>query len=141
MRWDQKNWKALIEDWSIVNWLVSVPSPEEQAHSLPLTSQQLAKLEELWKTNPAAKLEDLERPGIDDEPLPVLLRYESPAEYQSIFGPLIRLESEDDRRLKEALVRLLFSLSFAFRSSTIAGCWLLISGTPFASDRRNPAFQ
>ena len=33
-------------------------------------------MEELWKTNPDASLEDLEKPGVDDEPQPVVLKYE-----------------------------------------------------------------
>lgn len=33
-------------------------------------------MEELWKTNPDASLEDLEKPGVDDEPQPVALKYE-----------------------------------------------------------------
>lgn len=33
-------------------------------------------MEELWKTNPDACLEDLEKPGVDDEPQPVALKYE-----------------------------------------------------------------
>jgi regulator of nonsense transcripts 1 len=33
-------------------------------------------VEELWKTNPDASLEDLEKPGVDDEPQPVVLKYE-----------------------------------------------------------------
>ena len=33
-------------------------------------------MEELWKTNPDASFEDLEKPGVDDEPQPVALKYE-----------------------------------------------------------------
>jgi alkyl hydroperoxide reductase subunit AhpC len=33
------------------------------------------KLEELWKETPEAKFEDLERPGVDEEPTQVLLRF------------------------------------------------------------------
>jgi regulator of nonsense transcripts 1 len=33
-------------------------------------------VEELWKTNPDAALEDLEKPGVDDEPQPVVFKYE-----------------------------------------------------------------
>jgi len=39
-----------------------------------ISAQQINKLEELWKDNPEAKLEDLDKPGIDDEPQQVLLR-------------------------------------------------------------------
>lgn len=43
--------------------------------SRQITAQQINKLEELWKDNPDATLEDLEKPGVDEEPQQVLLRY------------------------------------------------------------------
>jgi hypothetical protein len=42
--------------------------------SRQITAQQINKLEELWKDNPDATLEDLEKPGVDEEPQQVLLR-------------------------------------------------------------------
>lgn len=41
-----------------------------------ISAQQINKVEELWKTNPDASLEDLEKPGVDDEPQPIALKYE-----------------------------------------------------------------
>lgn len=41
-----------------------------------ISAQQINKVEELWKTNPDASLEDLEKPGVDDEPQPIVLKYE-----------------------------------------------------------------
>lgn len=41
-----------------------------------ISAQQINKVEELWKTNPDASLEDLEKPGVDDEPQSVGLKYE-----------------------------------------------------------------
>ncbi|WOL17594.1 Regulator of nonsense transcripts [Canna indica] len=41
------------------------------------------QLEELWKTNPNASLEDLEKPRVDDEPQPILLKYEDA--YEELF--------------------------------------------------------
>ena len=41
-----------------------------------ISAQQINKVEELWKSNPDATLEDLEKPGVDDEPQPVALKYE-----------------------------------------------------------------
>jgi hypothetical protein len=35
--------------------------------SRQITAQQINKLEELWKDNPDATLEDLEKPGVDGE--------------------------------------------------------------------------
>ena len=50
---------------------------QEKLRARHLTGAQLTRLEELWKTNPAAKVEDLDaQPGVDEEPNPVALRYE-----------------------------------------------------------------
>lgn len=58
----------------------------------------------LYKDNPGATLEDLEKPGVDEEPQHVLLRYEDAYQYQNIFGPLVKLEADYDKKLKESQV-------------------------------------
>lgn len=40
-----------------------------------VTPQQIGRLEELWRDNVDATFQDLERPGVDEEPHQVLLRY------------------------------------------------------------------
>lgn len=55
---------------------MQVPSEQEQLRARQISAQQINKVEELWKTNPEASLEDLEKPGVDDEPQPVALKYE-----------------------------------------------------------------
>lgn len=57
-----------------------------------------------WQENPSATLEDLEKPGVDEEPQHVLLRYEDAYQYQNIFGPLVKLEADYDKKLKESQV-------------------------------------
>lgn len=39
---------------------------------------------------------------MDDEPQPILLRYEDAYQYQNIFGPLVKIEADYDKRLKES---------------------------------------
>ena len=39
---------------------------------------------------------------MDDEPQPVLLRYEDAYQYQNIIGPLVKIEADYDKRLKES---------------------------------------
>lgn len=102
LNWDPSEWKPLIEDRCFLSWLVKVPSEQEQFRARQVTAQQINKLEELWKETPEAKFEDLERPGIDEEPNQVLLRYEDAYQYQNIFGPLVKMEADDDRKLKES---------------------------------------
>ena len=81
---------------------MKIPSDADQLRARQLTAQQLNSLEELWKENPEASLEDLERPGLDEELQRVLLRYVDGYQYRNIFGPLVKLEADYDRRVKEA---------------------------------------
>ncbi|XP_050403734.1 regulator of nonsense transcripts 1 [Patella vulgata] len=102
MNWDPTQWLPLIQDRQFLSWLVKVPTDQDQLRARQITAQQINKLEELWKENPEAKLEDLEKPGIDEEPQQVLLRYDDAYQYQNIFGPLVKLEADYDRKLKES---------------------------------------
>jgi regulator of nonsense transcripts 1 len=103
MSWDISRWQPLIEDRSFLPWLVSVPTDAEQLRARHLTPPQIAKLEELWKEDANATVQDLEKAtGIDDDPQPVLLKYDDPFHYQNIFGPLVKMESDYDKKLKEA---------------------------------------
>ena len=47
-------------------------------------------------------LKDLEKPGVDEDPQQVLLRYQDGYQYQNIFGPLVKLEADYDKKLKES---------------------------------------
>ena len=71
---DPSQWQPLIQDRQFLAWLVKVPSDNEQMRGRQISAQQINKLEELWKENPDATLEDLEKPGVDEEPQQVLLR-------------------------------------------------------------------
>ncbi len=68
------NWQPLIQDRMFLSWLVKVPSEKEQARARQITAPQINKLEELWKDDPNATLEDLQRPGVDEEPTVVALK-------------------------------------------------------------------
>jgi len=100
--WDVAQWTPLIKERSFLDWLVTKPSDDHVARARQITSQQINKLEELWKQNPNALLMDLEKPGADDEPLPVQFQYDDAQHYQSILGPLIRLEADYDKKMKES---------------------------------------
>ncbi|KAG5455660.1 MAG: RNA helicase-domain-containing protein, partial [Olpidium bornovanus] len=102
LNWDTSQWLPLISDRSFLPWLVKVPTATENQRARQISSHQINKLEELWKENSEASLDDLERPGVDDAPQPVLLRYEDAYQYQNIFGPLVKLEADYDRKLKES---------------------------------------
>ena len=106
MNWDTSKWQPLIEDRSFLPWLVSLPTDQEQMRARHLSPQVIARLEEMWKDNASATLRDLEAGlnagTLDDEPNPVLLRYDDAYQYQNVFGPLVKIEADYDRKLKEA---------------------------------------
>jgi len=102
MNWDPEEWKPLISDRSFLSWLVKVPSEADQLRARQITAQQINKLEELFKENVDATFQDLEKPGVDEEPQQVLLRYEDGYQYQNIFGPLVKMEADYDKKLKES---------------------------------------
>ncbi len=103
MNWDVSRWQPLIEDRSFLSWLVSSPTDQEQLRARHLSPQMIAKLEEMWKDNATATIADLEKgAGVDDEPAPVLLNYDDAYQYQNVFGPLVKIEADYDRKLKES---------------------------------------
>lgn len=101
MNWDLDQWQPLIDDRSFLPWLVKFPADKDIQRSRQVTTDQVNKLEELWKQDPNAGLEDLMKPGSSDEPQPALLRYDDGYHFQNVLGPLIRLEAENDKRMKE----------------------------------------
>lgn len=67
--WDLAQWMPLIQDKAFLPWLVKVPSDQESMRARQITSAQISKLENLWRSSETATLEDLEKPGVDDEPV------------------------------------------------------------------------
>lgn len=103
MNWDISRWQPLIEDRCFLPWLVQQPTDQEQMRARHLSPQMIVKLEEIWKENANATVADLEQgAGVDDEPAPVLLRYDDAYQYQNVFGPLVKIEADYDRKLKES---------------------------------------
>ena len=102
MNWEPEQWKPLIADRTFLPWLVKIPAEEEQLRARQVTAQQINRLEEMWKENVDASFQDLEKPGVDEEPQQVLLKYEDGYQYQNIFGPLVKMEADYDRKLKES---------------------------------------
>jgi len=102
MNWEGDAWRPLITDRQLLTWLVKVPSDAEQLRARQITAAQINKLEDLWKENIDAEFQDLEKPGVDEDPAQVLLRYQDGYQYQNIFGPLVKLEADYDKKLKES---------------------------------------
>jgi len=102
MNWEQEAWRPLISDRQLLSWLVKIPGDAEQLRARQITAPQINKLEDLWKENIDAGFQDLEKPGVDEDPAQVLLRYQDGYQYQNIFGPLVKLEADYDKKLKES---------------------------------------
>ncbi|KAM7537063.1 hypothetical protein Aperf_G00000067545 [Anoplocephala perfoliata] len=103
MNWDPTSWQPLIQDRQFVPWIVKVPSEQEQARARQLSAEQINRLEEMWRDNPEADVADIEKPGVEQEADPVLLQYRDAQHYIGIFIPLIELEEQYDRRMKESI--------------------------------------
>ncbi|CAM9226301.1 unnamed protein product [Chrysoparadoxa australica] len=105
MGWDLREWLPLIQDRRFLPWLVKIPSEQQQLRARQINATQIAKLEDLWKDNPEATLEDLDAPGVDDAAQPVLLKYEDGYHYQNIMAPLVKIEADYDKKMKENLTQ------------------------------------
>lgn len=100
------NWNPLITDGHILSWLVMVPTDKKQIRARQISVQQIDKLEELWKVDPNATLDDLQKPGIDEESaheVPHLppCRYTNANHYQNVFAPLMVLEANYNEKQKK----------------------------------------
>lgn len=83
--WSADEWKPLIHERQILSWLIKHPTQQGQLRARQITAAIINRLEELWKENPEATIEDLERPGIRaSEPEHVLLRYEDASVYKLV---------------------------------------------------------
>jgi regulator of nonsense transcripts 1 len=101
MGWDLTQWMPLIEDKALLSWLVKAPTEKEQLRAKQISTSQINKLEEVWRDHPEATVLDLDRPGADDEAQPTVLRYEDGYHFQNVLAPLVKMEAEYDRKMKE----------------------------------------
>lgn len=101
-RWDTNEWTSLIDQRQLLSWVATIPSEEETMNARAITTSQISKLESKWKLNKDATIHDVERPEEENEIIPILMRYNDAYEYQRSFGPLVKLESDYDKQLKES---------------------------------------
>eukprot|EP00924_Labyrinthula_sp_SR-Ha-C_P009156 snap_masked-scaffold_2-processed-gene-14.29-mRNA-1 protein AED:0.20 eAED:0.22 QI:0/0/0/1/1/1/3/0/1016 len=107
--WSLESWMPVIQDRRIISWLVSsnnenvdIVTPFSQL-GVKITTTQLNKLEDLWKTQPNATLLDLRAKNLEEDLVPVQLKYEDGFHYQRVFEPLVRSEADYDKEMKESL--------------------------------------
>lgn len=101
MNWDLDAWQPLIVDGQFLPWLVRVPSEKEMARSRQISISEAYKLEELWKSNSTATLEDISKPSTVEDLPRAQVRYEDGYHFQRVFSALVKAESENNRRMKE----------------------------------------
>ena len=100
---DVAQWQPLIQDKMFLPWLVTVPSEEEVRRARFISTEQVNKLEELWRTKADATVEDLAaREGEEEQLATVALRYDHAVTYRSVFSPLLEEEAAHDRQMKES---------------------------------------
>ncbi|KAJ2597235.1 ATP-dependent RNA helicase, partial [Coemansia sp. RSA 1804] len=100
--WDTIQWQPLIHERQLISWLVRVPSAKTLRDSKKMTSQQIGTIEDMWAQSNSAARSEAGKAEAEEEVDKVLLCYEDAYQYQSIFGPLVKVEADYDRRVKEA---------------------------------------
>ena len=98
---DMAQWQSLIVDRAFIDWLVKEPGPEQLRTARRLTTDEAAQLEDMWRKGSVnATVEDLLAADVapEEDPLPVALRYEDAASYESLFSALVKMEADYDRR-------------------------------------------
>lgn len=101
--WDTDKWQPLIENKQFIPWLCELPSAEQIVKSNMITLSQISKLEAKWRLNQQATIMDiLDFEEVEDEVIPILMRYHDAFQYQRSFAPLVKLEADSDKSLKES---------------------------------------
>ncbi|CCE62545.1 hypothetical protein TPHA_0C03950 [Tetrapisispora phaffii CBS 4417] len=102
VNWDTDQWQPIIENRQFLSWVAEEPTEEEKLTSRLITPSQISKLEAKWRSNKDATINDIDIPESQEEIVSVLLRYQDAYEYQRSYGPLIKLEADYDKQLKES---------------------------------------
>ncbi|AET38157.1 ATP-dependent RNA helicase NAM7 Ecym_2426 [Eremothecium cymbalariae DBVPG len=102
VNWDTDQWQSLIDDRKLLSWVADEPNEEDQLKACMITPSQISKLEMKWRSNKNATINDIDLSEEQEEISPILMRYTDAYQYQRSFGPLIQLEADYDRQLKES---------------------------------------
>lgn len=103
INWDTDEWQSLIENRQLLPWVAHIPNEEEAMNARTISPSQISKLEGKWRLNKEATLEDVTKPEEEEEEIiPILMRYTDAFQYQRSFAPLVQLEADYDRQLKES---------------------------------------
>ena len=105
MDWELSQWHPLLQDRKFLPWLIKVPADKLLLRARDISQTQMIQLENLWKTEPDARCADLDRPDREEEIdlRPTLQRYDDGFHYQNIVAPLVKVEADYDKQMKESL--------------------------------------
>ena len=103
--WDTSQWSPLIQDRAFLPWFVAAPTAEEARHTRKVNAQEISMLEDLWRSNEQATFRDLQATQVEEEVAKTQAVYKDAYEYQRIFAPLVAIEAEYDRKLRESQVQ------------------------------------
>ena len=134
MDWDLPSWHPLIQDRQFLTWLLSEPPAALHARARQIGPAQMTRMEELWKRHPEAQFADLYNhnnrlpgeEGDDDEDgledlTPTEQHYEDGFHYQNILAPLVKVEADYDRQMKESLTEESIAVDW---DVSLAGKWI-----------------
>ncbi|KAF0992038.1 hypothetical protein HZS_6761 [Henneguya salminicola] len=99
---DLSQWEPIITEKRFISWLVKIPQENDLIDVRHLSSSQMAVVEEHLRIDPKACYEDVDSKEIEESISPTRVKYADPREYMDIYAPLINLEAEYDKRLKES---------------------------------------
>ncbi|CAR22536.1 ATP-dependent RNA helicase NAM7 [Lachancea thermotolerans CBS 6340] len=100
--WDTDQWQSLIENRQFLSWVAEDPSDEELLRARMISPSQISKLEAKWRSNKDATINDIEVPDEKEEVPHILMRYADAYQYQRSFAPLVKIEADYDKQLKES---------------------------------------
>lgn len=105
MNCDPEDWKPLICDRRFLLWLLRSPDENELLKARPIDAAQISRLEDFWRDQTSgSSFGDLDKTHHNDSSSlqTVPLRYDSADQYQEIFEPLVKMEAEYDKQMKES---------------------------------------
>ncbi|KAG0686641.1 ATP-dependent RNA helicase, partial [Pichia californica] len=101
LNWDTNEWQSLIEDRQLLSWVSHFPSDEDLINANSISYDQIIKLEMKWRLDKNATINDIEEKK-EIEVVPILMRYTDPYQYQRSFAPLVKIEADYDKAMKES---------------------------------------
>lgn len=99
LSWDSASWKPLIDNREFLPWVAAVPGDDDLLSAAPVSHADILRLESNWRLNRETDKSALVPPA---EILPVLMRYTDGYQYQKCYAPLVQLEADYDKELKES---------------------------------------